>query len=151
MNDFGKGPDEPFAVHKTYTLSLSEKSNLRGDLETWRGRPFTDAELQSFDVAKVIGVPCMVTVAHVEKKGKVYANVTAVVAAPKELPIPPAINPPLEYSIADHNEAVFASLPQFIRDMIEASDEWKSRGKASANIDPVVRHGADSQEDDIPF
>src|SRR5689334_21178594 len=37
-----------FVVYKRYTLSLNEKANLRKDLETWRGRPFTRDEEMGF-------------------------------------------------------------------------------------------------------
>src|SRR3990167_3685661 len=43
----------PFAgnrmtISKFYTLSLSEKANLRKDLEGWRGKSFTESELEGF-------------------------------------------------------------------------------------------------------
>jgi hypothetical protein len=62
------GP-EPFAVSKTYTLSLYDGSNLRHDLDSWRGVAFTDKEAESFDVTKLLGVPCLLSVIH--KPGKV--------------------------------------------------------------------------------
>src|SRR5688572_414981 len=46
---------KPFLVFKRYTLSLSEKANLRKDLESWRGRKFTRDEEMGFDVEKLIG------------------------------------------------------------------------------------------------
>jgi hypothetical protein len=125
--DFGKGHQEPFAVHKTYTLSLSEKSNLRHDLQCWRGRDFTEQELAAFDVAKLLGKTCMTTVTHVEKNGSTYANVTAVTSVPKGLPDAPQVNPSVEYSIGDDGEnAKFSALPDFLKEMIRTSDEWKS-------------------------
>lgn len=45
---------EPAIVHKFYTASLAEKSNLRRDLELWRGRAFTDAELRGLDLSRLI-------------------------------------------------------------------------------------------------
>lgn len=146
--DFGKGHPEPFSVHKTYTLSLSEKASLRHDLECWRGRIFTESELESFDVAKVIGAPCMVTIAHVEKSGNTYANVTAVTAMPKGVTAPAQVNPSLEYSIHDHDEQVFQSLPQFMKDIIQSSDEWKEHGSDAGNSSTP---SDDIPEDDIPF
>src|ERR1700761_9067656 len=51
--------DRPFTVSKRYTLSLHEKADLRKDLESWRGRPFTIEEEEGFDVSKLIGAPCL--------------------------------------------------------------------------------------------
>ena len=70
---------KPYMLSKTYTLSLGEKANLRHDLESWRGKPFTDAEVTGgFDVSKLYGVNCLVGVAHVTKNDKTYANITSI-------------------------------------------------------------------------
>ena len=45
----------PFAVSKTYTASLFEMAALRKDLESWRGKSFTEEELQGFDISNLIG------------------------------------------------------------------------------------------------
>lgn len=69
---------KPFICQKRYTLSLNEKSTLRKDLESWRGRAFTDTELDGFDVESILGVNCLLNVMQVQKGGETYANVTAV-------------------------------------------------------------------------
>lgn len=69
----------PFLVKKRYTLSLGEKANLRHDLESWRGRAFTESERQGFDVEKLIGAPCILNVIHkAGSKGGTFANVATV-------------------------------------------------------------------------
>lgn len=73
-------------VQKRYTLSLHEKANLRKDLESWRGRPFTTEELKGFDVEKVIGVPVFLNIVHNTKDGTTYANAAAVMPPPKSSP-----------------------------------------------------------------
>jgi hypothetical protein len=47
----------PYTIGKTYTTSLNENSALYKDLVTWRGKPFSPAELESFDVSKLVGMP----------------------------------------------------------------------------------------------
>jgi hypothetical protein len=76
----GDYKDQRMRVSKTYTLSLSEKANLRHDLESWRGRAFTEAELQGFDVEKVIGAPCTLNLVETlnPKTQKRYVKVAAV-------------------------------------------------------------------------
>jgi hypothetical protein len=76
----------PFIVQKRYTLSLSEKANLRKDLESWRGRAFTEAELEAFDVETVLGANCLLNVMRVDKEGESYANITAVMPIKKGMP-----------------------------------------------------------------
>jgi hypothetical protein len=58
------GQAEPAIVSKFFTACLSEKSNLRRDLELWRGRAFAPAELAGFDLRKLLGVTCLLTICH---------------------------------------------------------------------------------------
>jgi|SRR6185436_589866 len=74
----------PFIAKKRYTLSLDEKATLRHDLASWRGRDFTAVELEAFDVEKLIGVNCILNVAHKSgSKGGTFANVVAVMPVMK--------------------------------------------------------------------
>ena len=73
-----------YQPRKQYTISLHEKASLRKDLEAWRGRKFTEAELAGFDLEKLVGVNCQLQVIHdITEDAKIYANVQAVVPAPK--------------------------------------------------------------------
>jgi hypothetical protein len=76
---------ERFQVRQVYTASLAEGSNLRRDLEAWRGRPFTSEELKAFDVEKLLGVNCQISVTHaISKKGRTFAKLAAIVGADKK-------------------------------------------------------------------
>lgn len=73
-----------FQIRGSYTQSLHEKSRLRHDLESWRGRPFSRDELREFDVEKLIGANCLIQAAHrVSAQGRTYANAQAIVPLPK--------------------------------------------------------------------
>jgi hypothetical protein len=75
-----------FPVAKQYTVSLHEKATLRKDLQTWRGRKFTEQELEGFDLENLIGVNCQVQVVHnLADDGRVFANVQAVVPIGKNM------------------------------------------------------------------
>ena len=80
---------KPYMMNKKYTLSLGEKANLRKDLESWRGRPFTEDELRNgFDIEKLYGINCYLGVKHEAAKNdpsKVYANVSAILPLPKNV------------------------------------------------------------------
>lgn len=50
-----------FILRRKYNRSLHPKSNLRSDLERWRGAPFDEEKIRrGFDLTNVIGKPCMV-------------------------------------------------------------------------------------------
>ena len=45
----------PFGVGREYTASLFESANLRKDLESWRGKSFTQEELDSLELTDFLG------------------------------------------------------------------------------------------------
>ena len=124
----------PFAVSNRYTLSLSEKSALRPMLEAWRGKPFTNEEAREFEVKNVLGAYCMVNVIHHTEGDKTYANIAAVMALPKGMTKPPAINPNLYFNLDDGDPS---KLPEWLQKIIA-----KSREKSGTFSD---------MKDDIPW
>src|SRR5258708_18184466 len=53
---------KPYSIHKRYTLSSGKNAALRKDLESWRGKAFTNEEFGTFDIGVLIGVGCMIGV-----------------------------------------------------------------------------------------
>lgn len=86
--DEARDDGKPYLLMKRFTLSLHEKAALRHDLESWRGRAFTDAELAQFDVEAVIGKGCLINVVHRDSKGDTFANVAAIMPLPKGMVAP---------------------------------------------------------------
>ena len=72
-----------FTVRRRYTASLHEKADLRKDLQSWRGKPFTEPELAAFDLDKVLGVGALLNIVHTMKDGSTWANVEAIMPLPK--------------------------------------------------------------------
>lgn len=130
----------PASIGAFYTLSLHEKSTLRGHLEAWRGRAFTAEELAGFDVSKLLGVGCMVTVTHKEANGRVRDRVTAVSGLPKGMPKPDKAENNLVLYDDDHLDA-YEGLSDFLRGKIDG--QVKDAPKAVQNHDDL--------DDDIPF
>lgn len=76
-----------FELRKWYTLSLHEKSNLRKDLECWRGRKFTETELAGFDLENLLNANCQLQVIHnISDEGRTYDNVQAIVPHNAKVP-----------------------------------------------------------------
>lgn len=135
LTDTDKG-QQPLTIQKEYTLSLNKKSNLRRDVAGWRGRDFTEEELAGFDVAKVLGAPCMLTVAHTTNanSGKVSAKIMSISALIKNMPMPGAVHPPRLFEVEHGRNPVFLALPEWIRKKIELCEEWQTgnRGGTAA-------------------
>lgn len=150
----GQEREGPMSIGKTYTLSLSEKANLRKDLETWRGKAFTDDELAGFDLFSLLGIGCQVTVVHAHKDGKTYANVRGVVGWPKGTPKPQTTeNPVLKYTAdddADHDD-----LPDWIKEKIakqvDPDDVPDSEGYGNGYGDSSGNLDGGDLDDEIPF
>lgn len=132
----------PMSLTAMYTNSLSEKANLRRDLESWRGRKFTETELSGFDLRNIVGKPCMITVVHNDSGGRTYANVTAVTAIPKDLPVPDAVNDDIVFDI-DAGDSV-SVLPEWIQRKV-------AEAKTGTEDEPDVGVPDDDLDDDIPF
>lgn len=138
----------PFSISANYTLSLSEKANLRRDLQSWRGRAFTDEELQGFDLFTILGAPAMVNVVHNESNGKTYANVGSVSPMPKGMTAPPLVNEAIKFSLDEYDERVFNSLPDWLQAKINVHGVQSPHSVSSNNPPPAA---PDEYFDDIPF
>ena len=112
----GKEHEGPMVIGNYYTNSLSPKSYLRKDLEGWRAKAFTEEELNGFDVLKILGKPCMVTIVHNTSGQKTYANVASVAAIPKGTTAPEAEIDLLKYSADDPEDK--EKLPEWLQDKI---------------------------------
>jgi hypothetical protein len=119
----GVKKDLPRAISKQYTKSLHEKANLRKDLESWRGKAFTEDELEGFDMKKLLGANCMIQVIHKTKEGKTFANVANIVSLPKTMDKSGCENPFRYFSFED-GDILPDNTPSWISDLIKASEEW---------------------------
>jgi hypothetical protein len=126
--------EQPFVISKEYTLSMHEKSNLRKDLESWRGQPFTEKEAESFDITKLLEKPCMINIVHTHKDGNTYANVVGITPLPKGMVCPPQVNPTFVLSYDEFDFNKFDGLPQFMKDKMMATPEFQ---RVSASPDAV--------------
>lgn len=117
---------DPFIVGKQYTLSHNEKSNLRGDLESWYGRRFSDEDLEKaggFDLERLIDRPALLNIVH-STDGK-YANVMAVMPLPNGTICPPMQTTPVVFGFDPYSQQIFESLSQGMQEYIKGSEEWQ--------------------------
>lgn len=135
---------QPFIVHKFWTNSLHEKANMRHDLEAWRGRPFTDAELKKFDLQQILDKCCLLSV--IEKNGKARAG--GIMALPKGTKVPPAHNDVWAYWIDEHDEETFAKVPKGFQKLVMESQEMRKGPAAAASSNGG---GSLDMTDDVPF
>ena len=135
---------EPLSISKTVTLSIGDKSTLRADLVSWRGKEFTTDELDGFELKNILGVWALITVAKsIGNNGKEYTNIMNINPVPKQM------NKPAMFSLDAPDYDLFNSLGDSIKTKIESSPEWEAlQGTKKA---PKPQSGFDDMDSDIPF
>ena len=138
-----------------YTLSLSDRSNLRKMLEAWRGKAFTPEELEGFDLEKVLGLPCLVTVINETNlnTGKTYSNIGSVSKVIKGMNVVGREEPFLFDLMADNMTAILPTLPEWIKNKIFESSTYKevTGDRAAEIIKELAETAPVSGPDDLPF
>lgn len=140
----------PRTINKTYTASLHERSGLRKDLKSWRGREFTAEELKGFDLQNILGAPCLLQIVHKNTANGTYANIAAIMSLPKGMPRPVPTTVPTLFDIdADNAESEFANLPEWLQKKVVDSPTWAERtaGK-TANFVEMLNNDDDGE---LPF
>lgn len=145
------GEKKPRVFSARYTASLNEKAILRRDLAAWRGRDFTEAELAEFNLRNIIGAPCMIQIIHKKaSNGKTYANLASIMAMPKGMAAPKRTLDPVIFDIDESDADDLAMLPEWIANMVKASESWQQR--LSADKGGAAMQDLDEADDgELPF
>lgn len=144
--------EQPLVISKEYTLSMNEKSNLRKDLKSWRGKDFTEDEAKCFDITKLLGAACMLNIIHkpsAKDPTKVYEQIAGITGVPKGMTVPAQINPTFVLSYDEFDMNRFNSLPDFIKTKMQSSLEYAAI--ANPNHKEVYHNEYQEPVDDLPF
>lgn len=137
------GVEKPRVHTQEYTFSYGEKANLRKVVGAILGIS-KDSEFANILLEDILGKPCMAQIDHNEKG---YANIVAVVSLPKGIKAPEQFNKNKVWDYDEnYNEEFVNTLPQFIKDKIFSSKEWKEK---HGELD--VKVGGYEDEESIPF
>lgn len=153
------GEMKPRVLSKRYTANLSEKSNLRKDLASWRGRDFTPEELKAFDLKNIVGASCLITVIHSKNGEKTYANIQSIVKLPKGMPKGTLSEPPVIFDLDSDPVEKVDELPSWIQEIIKKSESYQERitpPVTAADNQPVLdgntfKELADNAGGELPF
>jgi hypothetical protein len=152
--------EQPQAISREFTLSMHEKSTLRAFLTSWRGKGFSEEEAVAFDVSKLVGVPCLLSIVHQPSKNdptKITEKISSISTVMKGVDIPAQINPSFIFELENFDQAKFDVMPDWLKDKIRLSQEYKSI------ISPEIQHSIevaekvasftnpDAVEDELPF
>lgn len=117
------GEQKPRQLSKEFTISGSNKSNLRKFVESWNGKSYSDEDFMEFDLFDQVGKACQLNV--VLNETKEYANVDNLMPIPKGFPAPTTETPHIKWDMEHWNDEVFATLPEWIQDKIKKSTQYQ--------------------------
>jgi hypothetical protein len=153
--------EQPMSISKTFTQTMHEKGGLRKFLEQWRGKAFTEDEAKRFDVSKLLGAPCTLTIVHTEKDGKTFSNISSIAPVMKNMSCPDQINPNKILSYDAFDWDIYNSLPEFLQNQMAATPEYgrlqaamaaQNRNVATAQpMKPQELPTAEDDYSDLPF
>ena len=152
--------NRPFSVNKDYTLSWGNKANLRLDIQSWWGKPFSQEEMRRFDFKNVLGTWCMLNVFERPAKtgDKIYTNVDSVSPVPsmiKKNGFPDPYNETVIFNLKEFDLEVFNKFHDYLKQKIMLSPEYQKLNAVDrdAEGEPNRQPQASEEDDDdnIPF
>lgn len=126
-DEMEEGQELPRVFSQRYTASLNSKSKLRKDLAAWRGRDFTDKELEAFDLKNILGTSCQIQISHKENNGKTFANLAAIMALPKGMPKRMPMHEVISFDLDEDGLEKLKDIPDWIVNIIKESETFKAR------------------------
>lgn len=156
--------EQPFVVSEEYNASTDEKANLRKMVCQWRNNDFSQAEIDGFDPATMIGKCGFLSFKITTKgkwKGKDFKEITnensnmklnGIMPVPEGVAKLKQINPYFNWDwdvIAEKgfNKEEFEKIPKFLREKMATSEEFKKYAKGYV-VNPTTSD--DDEEDTKP-
>ena len=159
--DPAKG-EQPISISKEFALSMHPKSTLRAFLTSWRGKGFTEEEAVAFDVTKLVGASCQLSIIHEPRQkypGEFYAKISGVSALMKGVKAPEQINPSFIFELDPFKVEVFNQLPDYFKSKVMGSKEYQQlmnpevahREELAKKVEAWKSDPNDDEEDALPF
>lgn len=119
--------DKPRWVRERFNVNRPEADLAKS---TKRYKALDPEELFDWDMTKLIGMPCMITITHGDNKKdptRPYENVGNVTAmrAKDAAKAPELQNPSVVFTLDEPNMEVFHKFPQWLQDLIKGNLEFK--------------------------
>lgn len=149
----GESSEKPLIIFREFGLSMHENAALRKFLENWRGKSFSEDEAKKFDITKLLGKSCILTVQHTNDNGKTYANISGASPLMKGMSDPVRYNSITCLSFVDFDFDVYNSLSEKTKDKIALSPEYQTLQARLGMASNQTQQPQQPQqaEDDLPF
>jgi hypothetical protein len=117
------GNPEERQLSKEFTISASKKGSLRGFLESWNGKSYSDEEFMDVDLFDQIGKACQLQVV-LNDTGE-YSNVANLMPLPKGMPAPTSQTAFFTWDMDAWDDAAFEKLPVWTQEQIKKSTQYQ--------------------------
>ena len=135
-----EGKMEERQLSKEFTISTSKKGSLRGFLESWNGKSYSDDEFCDVDLFDQIGKACQLQVV-LNDTGE-YSNVANLMPLPKGLPAPTSKTAFFTWDMDAWDDAAFEKLPAWTQEQIMKSTQYQ-KNHAPETVVEVKEAGAE--------
>jgi hypothetical protein len=130
------GKSKPLVVSKEMGFSMFSVAALRKVTEAIIGKSLSDQEANDFDVAKLAGCGCLVSIAYAKgKDGNTYAGISGIAPLMDGMESPAPENDVVVFDLNGDSQAVekaFAAFPGWLQEKIAKSPEGASLSSTSA-------------------
>lgn len=135
-----EGKEEERQLSKEFTFSASKKGSLRGFLESWNSKSYSDEEFGELDVFEQLGKPCQLQV--VLNETKEYSNVANLMPIPRGLHAPQTRSEMYTWDMEKWDDALFEKLPEWTREQIMKSTQYQKEHAPVTDVQVSAAGGA---------
>ena len=143
------GKQEERQLSKEFTDSASKKGSLRGFLQSWHGKNYSDEEFAEFDLFDQLGKACQLQVV-LNETGE-YSNVENLMPIPRGMPAPSSTTAFFTWDMDHWDDAAFEKLPQWTQDQIKKSTQYQKEHvpQTDVAVKPEIATSAAPPRNDI--
>ncbi len=127
------GEAMPRQLSRTFSVSTSKKSNLRGFLSSWNGKQYSDEEFGEVELFDQLGKSCQLNVV-LSDSGE-YANVDSVIPLPKGMPAPSTNTALIRWDMDAWDDGAFDALPDYLKEKIMNSTQYQKNHLREETVD----------------
>ncbi|WP_175728670.1 phage replication initiation protein, NGO0469 family [Burkholderia ambifaria] len=117
---------KPLGLGHMFTASMHSRARLRHEVENWIGVFADQRAANDFDLSELVGRQCRLAIRHDNNGVRVRAVIGAILPALAHVDTSAVANDPLYFSLDNPDLGAFDRLPARLRNMIEASPEWRA-------------------------
>lgn len=146
------GEEKPRWISRDFSATLNEKSNLTKTLVPWRGKAFTDEELNGdgFSLLDMLGEGCLLQLTVEEKDGRQFNRINGVMGMIVGMPTPEPQSSMMVFDMDAWDDEALEVLPAWVQERIRKSTQYQKLHTPTDTVD-FEQTETPAGEDGCPF